>query len=236
VTTGADVTKHKNKKKKNAEEGFPAVCRTVTVPHLESFVYGFLQSRGYDLYPRIKETASGYNIALYFDRGEKGWWRLTQLELEGKESPAHFALGVALANHLVSAGIQPRTPAPIGEIVSKMMRNEILGQLQDGISNETAVVLLNNIAANMTRHLRPANMQIDFGDEDFDPGPKGNEEESEPVLLDDLEELEEASEDAAVAEGESLEDGGEGPDTSNVVELPVPEDLATDPADEVFGE
>lgn len=181
----------KKKKKKNAKQiEFKTVLPQMTQPHIESFIYGFLQSRGFDLYPRVRETKDGWKIALYFDRGERGFWRVFQLELGGKQDPTHFALAVAVSNHLYSSGVQPRTPAPVGEMASKMLRNEILGQLQDGVNPELAVQMLNNIAAHMTRHLRPAMMKIDFGDGQ-EPGTEGPVE-VDPVLEEELAELEKA--------------------------------------------
>jgi hypothetical protein len=218
--------------KKNKKKDFDPKIPVVTQPHIESFVYGFLQSRGFDLYPRIRETKEGYLIALYFDRGEKGWWRAYQFELGDKEDPAHFALAVALVNHLYSSGVQPRTPAPMGEIACKMLRNEILGQLQDGINNQTAVGLLNNIAGTMTRHLRPFNMDMDFGD--AEPAEEPAEDELDPEVEAEIDALEKAIEEeddegaGEVAEGESLED-----EPDNVVELPTAEPKG---ADEVFEE
>jgi hypothetical protein len=195
-------------KGKNKKADFELQVRVMTQPHIESFVYGFLQSRGFDLYPRIRETREGYVVALYFDRDDKGWRRTFQLELGGKENPAHFALAVALVNHLYNSGVQPRTPAPMGEIVCKVMRNEILGQLQDGINEHTSLRLLNDLAGNMTRHLRAMNMQIDFGDDE--PVEEIDEGDVDPVLEAELDAMERAIEEEEGEADTALEDELEG--------------------------
>ncbi len=191
----------KRNKKGKKKDDFDVVASQMTQPNLESFVYGFIQSRGFDLCPRIKVTDDGYEIALYYDRGDKGWWRVFKLELEGHEKPAQFAIGVALVNHLYSAGVQPRTPAPVGELAAKAIRNEILGQLQDGVNPETAIQLLNNVASHITRHLRPAMMKIDFGDNEPEEIAKLVEE---GVEVDEDEDVE-AEGNGVVTEGESLD-------------------------------
>ena len=240
----------KKKKKKNAKQvEFKTVLPQMTQPHIESFIYGFLQSRGFDLYPRVRETKDGWKIALYFDRGERGWWRVFQLELGGKQDPTHFALSVALSNHLYSSGVQPRTPAPVGEMASKMLRNEILGQLQDGINPELAVQMLNNISGHLTRHLRPNTMKIDFGD-GVEPGteeaeaeePVETEEEADPFLEKELADLEKAIDDEEETDGAPPLVGDDG----NPLEIDdeLAEEIAealvddvnpgTNPADEVF--
>jgi hypothetical protein len=211
----------KKKKKQQKRKDFDQVIRTITQPQLESYVYGFLQGRGFDLHPRVKETKEGYLIALYYDRGEKGWWRIFQLELSGKEDPAWFALGVALVNHLYNSGVAPRSPCPIGEPTAKMLRNTILGQLQDGISPEIAMQLLNHVSGTFTAHLRPRDMVFDFGDGQ-EPGAEPEDDDSvDPVLEEELamldEEIEKAEDDGAgiVEEGEELD---------NVVDLPKKDD------------
>jgi hypothetical protein len=95
------VAKQKKQKKQKRPE-FKSVVSNVTQPHLESYLYGFLQSRGYDLYPRVKPVEGGFALALYFDCGEDGWRRVILLEM-ADQAPVEeiwFALGVALVNHV----------------------------------------------------------------------------------------------------------------------------------------
>jgi hypothetical protein len=80
----------------------------------------------------------------------------------------------------------------------KMIRNNILGQFQDGVDAELSLQVLNSISGTFTAHLRPKKMQFEFQDETATDAPVEAEEELEEEL-DELveEEPEETPEDEA---------------------------------------
>ena len=130
-------------------------------PQLQSFLHGFLVSRGFDLSPLIGRADGQLIVDLYQDKGSSGFDRVARIALDESkiEGPKQISVSIGVVGRLY-ASLQPRTPSPMDEMQLRQLRNGLIGALQDGVDEDDLLMLLNNIVGQMTGCLRKGPMHV----------------------------------------------------------------------------
>lgn len=124
-------------------------------PDLQSYVAGFLAARGYDFVPMITIHENEVLVDLYYDAGDKGYYRITRYKIPEKNltKPRAYSLAASLLSQLLQ-GIPQRTPSPMSEGQIRNIRDQLGGAMRDALSLEEWMGMLNELVETLSQFLR----------------------------------------------------------------------------------